>query len=63
MAYVLGLKSQLKFGKYNGMYVDTVVKMDPKYVLWVDENTHHRFGKAVLERANKKAFELEKPEY
>ncbi|MGL5014484.1 MAG: hypothetical protein ACRC6V_09380 [Bacteroidales bacterium] len=60
---VLNLKSQLKFGKYNGFYVDTVLKLDPKWVLWVSENTHHRFGLAVLKRAHQYADLMEKPEY
>lgn len=63
MAYSLGLKSQINFGKYRGLYVDTVIKMDPKYVLWVDENTHHRFGKAVLKRASALVDKMDKPEY
>ena len=53
MAYVLGLKSKIGFGKYKGFYVDTVVDTNPEYIVWVNENTHHRFNKYVLGRAIK----------
>lgn len=53
MAYVLGYKNQLNFGKFRGMYVESIVKMEPEYIVWVHENTHHRFNKHVLNRAIK----------
>lgn len=53
MAYVLGFKSKISFGKYKGFYVNTVVESNPEYIVWVNENTHHRFNKYVLGRAIK----------
>lgn len=64
MSYVLGLKSQIDFGKkYKGMYVNTVVEMDPKWVLFVAENhPHHKFNRYVLARAQKYVNQMgEKP--
>lgn len=51
MAYALGFKSKINFGKYKGFHVDTVLDMNPEYIVWVNENTHHRFNKYVLGRA------------
>lgn len=62
MAYVLGYANQLKFGKYRGMYVNTLVNTKPEYIVWVHENTHHKFNQYVLRRAYKNINDKEKVE-
>lgn len=60
MAYALGFKNKLNFGKYRGFYVESLVKTNPEYIVWVNENTHHKFNKHVLGRAIKYIDEREK---
>lgn len=60
MAYALGFKNKLNFGKYRGFYVESLVKTNPEYIVWVNENTHHKFNKYVLGRAIKYIDEREK---
>lgn len=44
----LGLDCELKFGKYKGLKVDEVLKIDKSYLKWLFENADTRFSEEVL---------------
>lgn len=42
----------LHFGPYEGEEIDTVVEMDPEYILWASANEpEHQIGQVAVDRA------------
>lgn len=44
----LGIDCELKFGKYKGLKVEEVLKIDKSYLKWLFENADTRFSEEVL---------------
>ncbi len=48
---VITKTTKLAFGKYKNKKVSTVLAEDPKYLIWISENTNHVIDKKVLAEA------------
>ena len=49
----LRLDGRVDFGKYVGMTVKKVLDIDPRYFLWLKENTDRKISDEVIVRARK----------
>lgn len=52
MIKTLSLDSFLPFGKYKGLQVEGMIRLDPQYMKWLVENTDLTFDEEVMERIN-----------
>ena len=59
----LTLGAVLTFGKHNGKTVEWVCDNDPKYVLWLDENTDLIVSNTVYSAAKESYRDSMNPDY
>lgn len=52
---------EFDFGKYSGKPLHSIIQNDPQYIMWVENNTQHKFTKKVLD-ATKEKLQSEKAE-
>lgn len=60
---IMGLEDQLNFGKYIGAKVETVIRADPQYMIWIitQSNCRYRFKVEVVDMVTQIAAEISDP--
>ena len=59
----LTLATVLTFGKHNGKTVEWVCEHDPKYILWIDDNTDFIVSNTVYSFSKSSIQDSMQPDY
>ena len=61
---LLGLEHVFGFGKYKYKRVDTIIELDPQYILWLcDEGCYKLYNEEVYKRVKRVYNKLESKKY